>query len=175
MNKFVKIIIVLTLLQLSLFRATDCRAQTTPAPTLEYVMTLHVTIDGAYSVGKTSFGERIAIPITGGTFEGPHLKGTIIPGGADWQLIDKNSNRTNLEAIYSIRTNDGFNIHVRNYGIIANGKNENGKDTFYFRCAPKFEAPLDSPYAWLNNAIFVCAPDFSGPEGTIILHVWMVK
>lgn len=144
-------------------------------PTLDYVMTLKVTLGESFSGGRTTFGTRTVIPITGGTFEGPGIKGTIIPGGADWQLTDEATGRTQLEAIYAIRTDDGVNIHVRNVGIISNAKDRNGNDSFYFRAAPKFEAPNDSKYAWLNNALFVCAPDFTGPQGTIILRVWMVK
>lgn len=151
------------------------RAQDPGTPTLEYVMQLNVSLGEAYQVGATSYGIRNVIPITGGTFEGPKLKGTVVPGGADWQLTDNTTGRTNVEAIYSIRTDDGAYIHVRNNGIIATGNDENGNPSFYFRCAPKFEAPADSGYAWLNNALFVCAPDFSGPQGTITLNVWKVN
>lgn len=54
------------------------------------------------------------------------------------QLTDNTTGRTNVEAIYSIRTDDGAYIHVRNNGIIATGNDENGNPSFYFRCAPKF-------------------------------------
>lgn len=144
-------------------------------PTLQHAMTLHVALGQAYQVGTTPHGERNVIPITGGTFEGPNIKGTVIPGGADWQMTNKEMNRTEVEAIYSIRTDDGVNIHVRNQGIIWTGKDENGQPQFYFRCAPKFEAPADSRYAWLNNSLFLCAPDFGGPQGTITLKVWKVN
>lgn len=144
-------------------------------PTLEFVCELQVKCEGSYNVGQTSKGNRFVIPITGGTFKGPKMQGTIIPGGADYQLQDNANGRTELEAIYSIKTDDGVNIHIRNCGIIANGKDENGNPSFYFRTAPKFEAPNDSKYAWLNNAIYVCAPSFGGPQGTINLRVWMVK
>ncbi len=150
-------------------------AQDLGTPTLEYVMQLNVSLGEAYQVGATSYGFRNVIPITGGTFEGPKLKGTIIPGGADWQLMENGTGRTNVEAIYSIKTDDGAYIHVRNNGIISSGKDENGNPTFYFRCAPKFEAPADSKYAWMNNCLFVCAPDFGGPQGTITLKVWKVN
>lgn len=150
-------------------------AQDLGTPTLEYVMQLNVSLGEAYQVGATSYGFRNVIPITGGTFEGPKLKGTIIPGGADWQLMENGTGRTNVEAIYSIKTDDGAYIHVRNNGIISSGKDEDGNPTFYFRCAPKFEAPADSKYAWMNNCLFVCAPDFGGPQGTITLKVWKVN
>ena len=144
-------------------------------PQLEFALQLKVTLGEAYSCGDTQHGQRTIIPITGGTFEGPNIKGTIINGGADYQLGNKALNRTELEAIYCIKTDDGVNIHVRNRGIINSGKDEQGNPTFYFKAAPQFEAPVDSKYAWLNNAIFVCQPDFSAGFKGIVLNVWKVK
>ena len=145
------------------------------APQLEYVVELKVKCEGAYQVGQTSHGNRFIIPIVGGTFEGPKMKGTILSGGADYQLQDNAHGRTEVEAIYSIKTDDGVNIHVRNRGLICTGKDENGNPQFYFRTTPQFEAPFDSKYAWLNNAIFVCQPAFGGNDGTINLKIWKVK
>ena len=68
-----------------------------------------------------------------------------------------------------IRTDDGVSIHVRNWGIICDGKGE-----YYFVTAPKFEAPVGSRYEWLNDRIFVCKPDFS-KQGYLSLNIWMVK
>jgi hypothetical protein len=140
---------------------------------LEFALQLKVTLGEAFTIKNTQHGDRTVIPITGGTFEGPLLKGTIIPGGADWQLAK--GGRTELEAIYSIKTDDGVYINVRNRGIICGGKDENGNPTFYFRAAPQFEAPADSPYAWMNNALFVCAPEWSQGFQGIVLNVWKVK
>ena len=143
-------------------------------PEMEFIMQLNVTLGEAYTVGETQAGRRHVIPITGGVFEGPRLHGTIINGGADYQLISDDGKRTTLEAIYSIKTHDGINIHMRNEGIVYSGRDSDGKETFYFKAAPRFEAPADSKYAWLNNAIYVCSPSFGQP-GTITLDVWMVR
>jgi hypothetical protein len=83
--------------------------------------------------------------------------------------------RTTLEAIYSIKTDDGVYIHIRNRGIICQGTDEQGKPSFYFKAAPQFEAPKDSKYAWLNNALFLCEPSFGGAQGGITLNIWKVK
>ena len=144
-----------------------------PAPEMEFVMQLKVTLDKPYVVGETPHGKRTVIPITGGTFEGPLLKGTILNGGADWQLAK--GGRTEVEAIYSIKTDDDVFIHIRNRGIISMGQDAEGKPSFYFKCAPTFEAPEDSKYAWLNNALFLCAPSFGGDFKGIVLNVWKVK
>ena len=144
------------------------------APQLEFALQLKVTLGQAFSIENTQHGRRTVIPITGGTFEGPGIKGTIINGGADYQLANAQG-RTELEAIYCIKTDDGVYIHVRNRGIIAGGQDADGKPSFYFRAAPQFEAPADSKYGWLNNALFVCAPEFSQQFQGIVLNVWKVK
>ncbi|MBO7068090.1 MAG: DUF3237 domain-containing protein [Bacteroidaceae bacterium] len=144
-------------------------------PLLEFVMQLKVTLGDAYSCGETQHGQRTVIPITGGTFEGPKIKGTILNGGADYQLANTALNRTELEAIYCIKTDDEVCIHIRNKGIIYNGKDAEGNPTFYFKCAPQFEVPTDSKYAWLNNALFICSPEWSQNFKGIILNIWMVK
>lgn len=143
-------------------------------PQLEFALQLKVTLGQAFSIENTQHGRRTVIPITGGTFEGPGIKGTIINGGADYQLANAQG-RTELEAIYCVKTDDDIYIHVRNRGIIAGGQDADGKPTFYFKAAPQFEAPADSKYGWLNNALFVCAPDFSQQFQGIVLNVWKVK
>lgn len=74
-------------------------------------------------------------------FEGPSLKGTILSGGADYQLANADGTRTELEAIYSIRTDDGVNIHVRNRGLVCDGKNADGTPYYYFKAAPSLRHP----------------------------------
>ena len=143
-------------------------------PQLEFALQLKVTLGQAFSIENTQHGRRTVIPITGGTFEGPDIKGAIINGGADYQLANAQG-RTELEAIYCIKTDDDVYIHVRNRGIIAGGQDADGKPTFYFKAAPQFEAPADSKYGWLNNALFICAPDFSQQFQGIVLNVWKVK
>ena len=153
--------------------SASAQIQEPEAPQLEFALQLKVTLGEAYGIDNTQHGRRTVIPITGGTFEGKSLKGTIVNGGADYQLNAEG--RTELEAIYCIKTDDGIYIHVRNRGIIANGKDADGKPSFYFRAAPQFEAPADSKYGWLNNSLFVCAPSFSSDFKGIVLNVWRIK
>lgn len=144
-------------------------------PQLEFTMQLKVTLGETYTIHETQHGKRTVIPITGGTFEGPLLKGKILNGGADYQLTSTDGCRTELEAIYSIQTDDSVYIHIRNRGIIYNSKDVQGKSSFYFKAAPQFEAPSNSPYAWLNNALFVCTPEWTQSFKGIVLNVWKVK
>ena len=158
--------------------ATSANAQTGEVPALKYVFSIYAKCPGAYKVGQTQHGVRNIIPIEGGYFDGPgyngvEMKGKVIAGGADYQLVDEQKGRTELEAIYSIKTDDGVNIHVRNCGILLMGKDAQGNPSFYFRTIPKFEAPNDGKYDWLNNAVFVCVPAFD-PE-YIVLNMYMVQ
>lgn len=170
-----RVLLFIIMLWTTVATAYAQKAHPQDTPQLEFVMQLRVTLGQTYSVGETPHGRRMVIPITGGTFEGPRLKGTILNGGADYQLASQNGSRTELEAIYSIQTLDGTYILVRNRGIIYNGKDANGQPSFYFKAAPQFEAPADSPYAWINNAIYVCQPEWDQQFQGIVLNVWMVK
>ena len=153
--------------------AQDFRPAETPQ--LEFVMQLRVTLGENYSIDLPSGERRIVIPITGGTFQGPSIKGTILGGGADYQQQSADGHRTELEAIYSIEADDGTRIHVRNRGLIVNGNDAEGHPFTYFKAAPQFEAPVGSPHAWLNDALYVCQPDFSTHFRGIVLNVWMVR
>jgi len=167
--------IVLMMVPFSLHvQGQNAQPREADTPQLEFALQLKVTLGNTYSVGETQHGRRTVIPITGGTFEGPQVKGTILNGGADYQLANAQG-RTELEAIYSIKTDDGVYIHVRNRGIIASGTDSEGHPTMYFRAAPQFEAPVDSKYAWMNNALFVCAPQWDKDFKGIVLNVWKVK
>lgn len=60
---------------------------TLPAPRLEHLCDLAVTIAPPVEVGTTPAGLRRMIPITGGTVSGPKVNGRVLAGGADFQLI----------------------------------------------------------------------------------------
>jgi hypothetical protein len=157
-------------------------AQDLVAPNLEFVCELKVTTDKAMSIGQTSHGERRIIPITGGTFEGPKLKGIVLNGGADYQFVNKENTRTEIEAIYTVQTDDNVLIHIRNVGVVIKTPENAAKlakgepmdaSKNYFRAAPKFDAPNDSKYNWMNDAIFVCKGIPSG-KGYVTIQVWKV-
>ncbi len=134
------------------------------APKLEFFCELHVKLSPALTVGETAHGTRRIIPITGGTVEGPGIKGEIITGGADWQVVRKDG-VTELEAHYQFKADDESIIYVKNIGVrvatpevaarIAKGEKVDASQ-YYFRAIPTLEAPLTSKYAWINNTIFVC-------------------
>lgn len=128
-----------------------------------------VAIGRAVDHGETSAGRRRVIPILGGSFEGPDIRGEVLAGGADWQLT-RADGVTEVEAIYDIRTDDGAVIHVVNRGIVA--PREGGLP--YVRTAPRFDAPRGK-YDWLNQQVFVGTLKVANAERTAVeIGVWRV-
>jgi hypothetical protein len=153
-------------------------AQKTPvAPGLEYVCELKVKLNPPYIVGETPHGLRRIIPIIGGTVDGPKIKGEILNGGADWQIVRKDG-VAELEAHYQMKTDDGVTIYIKNIGMrvatpqvaarIGRGEQVSPSE-YYFRAVPKFEAPAGK-YDWMNNAIFVCTGE-RNPDN-VSIKVW---
>src|SRR3974390_587224 len=85
-------------------------------PDLELLFEAHGTLDSAVVVGPAPEGLKRVVPITGGTFAGPKIRGTIVPGGADWQYVLADD-VTVVEARYLLRTDDDVLIEVHNRGI----------------------------------------------------------
>ncbi len=135
-------------------------------PKLVFAFEEHVDLSPATIVGRTAYGERVIIPVTGGTFAGPGLKGTIIPGAWDWQLR-RADGCTDVKADYFIRTDDGVMINVLNRGAIC-PPDKDGK-VRPVRTQPVFEAPLGK-YQWLSQSAFIgtLEPVFEGGKVTAV-------
>jgi hypothetical protein len=131
-------------------------------PSLEFAFEEVVTLGQATAPGDTARGGRLIIPITGGTFEGPGIKGIVMPGGWDWQLR-RADGCTDVEADYFLKTDDGVVINVVNKGVICPGE---GGALRAVRTHPVFEAPRGK-YEWLSQAAFIGtlepAPPSAGP------------
>jgi hypothetical protein len=127
-------------------------------------------------VGDSKRGQRRVIPITGGTFEGPNIKGEILPGGEDWQLVRPDGD-TELYARYLLKTSDGHIIQVINQAQFY--KDGKGKVTRTAQSVLDFEAPNNSPYAYLNHGIFLGTLGFPklnpGEDSYVIIGVYMVQ
>jgi hypothetical protein len=114
------------------------------------VFTETVGIGASLSVGVSKRGTRNVIPITGGTTSGK-VAGSVLPGGADFQLIGGGS--TVLDARYTVATNDDEYIVIRNCGPFG-------------AMIPLFEARAAGPYAFLNEDAFMSS-DPGGVSGGV--------
>lgn len=115
----------------------------------EFAWEAKVTIAPSQTVGQSKNGHRNIIPITGGSFQGPDIRGEVMPLGEDWQLV-RPDGVTELYARYLLRTDDGYLIQVINRVLSHNTDGE-----LYRRSVIDLEAPLGSPYEYLNKSIFL--------------------
>jgi hypothetical protein len=132
-------------------------------PKLEFVFEAHVTVDPLLDLGNVGKGGRRIIPITGGQFAGPQIRGEVVSGGADWQIL-RSDGVAELEARYTLRTDDGALIYVRNLALrhgpaevvaaLAAGRPVDPA-SYYFRGATFFETSAVR-YAWITKNIIVC-------------------
>jgi len=150
---------------------------------LEFAFQAYVSIDEDLTIGPVPGGIRNITPITGGVFEGPGIKGTVIPGGADWSLTRENG-VIDICARYTLKTDDDVLIYVINKGLYIEkpgGLQERpasreGVEPVpeYFRTTPVFEVSNEK-YDWLNRNIFVCDPlcDHAGKRIGTNLGIFM--
>jgi len=134
------------------------------APRPEFIFRATVTVDPPLDLGDVAKGERRIVPITGGVFEGPDLRGSILPGGADWQIL-RSDGVAELEARYTLRTDDAALIYVRNLGLrhgpaevmVALAAGHAVAPGSYYFCGATFFETGAPRYAWLTRHIVVCA------------------
>lgn len=112
-----------------------------------------VTIAEGIILGQSQRGWRRVVPITGGTFAGPHIRGDVLPAGEDWQLTRADGD-TELYARYLLKTDDGDLIQVINR-VLLHYSPAGDTPAEYVRSVIDLEAPVDSPYDYLNHAIFL--------------------
>ena len=164
---------------LALATLTAAAQEHPPAPQLEFAFEVRAEVADPTVVGQVPNGLRRIIDITGGTFEGPRLKGTLLPGGADWQLIHEDG-FTDIDARYTLRTDDGDLIYVSNIGMRhaapevmrrLNAGEVVDQSEIYFRAVPKFETSAPE-HEWLMRSIFVATGE-RYPNG-VIIRFWRV-
>ena len=150
------------------------------APRLSFAMELHVKVGAPVEVGAVPRGRRRVIPIEGGTFEGSGLRGTVLPGGADWQIV-RTDGLSELDTRYMLRTESGDLIYIQNAGMRhappdVTQKLLAGQDVdpslVYFRTVPTFETAASS-LQWLTRAIFVATGERHPND--VVIRVWRVE
>ncbi len=150
-----------------------------PLPTKIY--RLEATLGDPQDVGEISAGHRRIVPLTGGTFSGPELRGTLLPGAStDWQIVL--SDGTALGDIrYTLETERGDLLYVQSQGVrhgspevlarLGRGEDVDASE-YTFRTSAKIEtaaAGLD----WLNKGIFISVA--GRQPGGVIYEVYLVR
>jgi Protein of unknown function (DUF3237) len=137
------------------------------APQLEFAFTANITLGTVQEVGDTPHGRRRIIPITGGFFEGPSIRGTVEPVGADWQII-RPDNVAELE-IYIV--NKGYR-HGPAEVIQRLAKGEPvDPNEYYFRASPVFETASEK-YNYLNKYVYLASGERK--KESVVIHFYKV-
>lgn len=139
-----------------------------------HLTTLTLTVDfaGVTPVGQTPLGHRLIATVTGGSFAGERLSGTVI-GGHDW-VINRADGVMVIDVRLTLKTSDGATIYLTYQGnMIATaealqrfrrGEAMDPAD-YRLRTVARFECG-DERYRWLNDAIVVAVGEQS-PTGPV--------
>ncbi|MGH2894151.1 MAG: DUF3237 domain-containing protein [Solirubrobacteraceae bacterium] len=133
-------------------------------PRLELLGHFRAELGEPLELGHTPWGRRRVIPIAGGEFDGPRLRGTVLAGGADWQVVHADGTAT-IDTRYTLQTHDGALISVATQGVrhgpaevlgrIAAGELVDPSE-YYFRVSIRYEV-AEAEYGWLNRIVAVAS------------------
>src|ERR1051325_6401860 len=141
------------------FRCRHRRGQTTMSLLSDQpIFTIRSPLGDIQKLGDTPYGERRIINVLGGTVDGPKLKGKVLPGGADWQIV-RADGVVHLTARYTLESDAGAKILVQAEGcrhgppeVMERLARDETVDPalYYFRTFMRFET-ADSGSSWLNR------------------------
>ena len=151
----------------------------TAAPKLTLAFTINVQVGPPTELGQVPRGRRRIIPILGGTFEGPNIRGKVVPGGADWQIV-RADGFAELDTRYMLQTDAGQLIYIQNAGIRHAPPDVTKKllagepvdpSQVYFKTVPTFETSAPE-LQWLTRSIFIGTGERQPAE--VVIRVWKV-
>jgi hypothetical protein len=134
-----------------------------PDPRLTQVYRLAATVAKPLDVGDIARGHRRIVALTGGTFTGPEINGTLLPGSsADWQIVLADG--TALGDIrYTLQTDAGDLLYVQSRGVrhgsaevlarLGRGEEVDASE-YTFRTSTEIETAAPD-LDWLNKGIFI--------------------
>jgi hypothetical protein len=138
-----------------------------------HLMTLTLSVGGMQAIGATPGGNRRIGLVSGGSFQGERLHGTVLPGGADW-IVVRGDGATTLDVRLVLETDDKALIGMTYRGLrhgpaeVMERLNRGevvDSSQYYFRTAIMFETAA-AKYDWLNR-IFAIGTGRRPPEGPV--------
>jgi hypothetical protein len=149
---------------------------------LEHVTSYEATLEAPEVIGETAEGYRANYYITGGTVDGPRLKGIVRPVGADWLTL-RTDGVLVLDVKATLESHDGALIYVTYGGMIDLG--ENGYQDFLagnppppegldIRMTPTFRTSHPD-YLWLNRVVCVGIGKGYLDQSRVCYDVYQIK
>jgi hypothetical protein len=134
-----------------------------PEPRLTLIYRLEATLDQPLELGDTAHGRRRIVPLTGGTFTGPELNGTLVPGAsADWQTVLPDGTAIG-DVRYTLQTDRDDLLYVQSRGVrhgspevlarLAHGEDVDASE-YTFRTSTQIESGAPD-LDWLNRGVFI--------------------
>ena len=137
------------------------------------LMTVKIIAAPLQKFGAVPYGVRNFVPVAGGDFEGPQLRGRILPGGGDWLLLRSDA-VLELDLRITLETDDHALIYMTFQGlrhgppevITAFSRGEVVDPArYYFRTVPRFETSAEG-YAFLNRIVTIGVGE-TRPDGAV--------
>ncbi|BFM18060.1 hypothetical protein R50073_42430 [Maricurvus nonylphenolicus] len=124
-----------------------------------YLMTLKgsISFDAAARINH-----RLIFEVSNASFEGPHIRGEVVPPAGDWIQVMPNGT-WKLDVRMNAVLDDGSQAYLHYNGIVCMTEELMGRaaagecltgDDIYFRSAPYIETNSEK-YSWLNDIVCV--------------------
>jgi hypothetical protein len=126
------------------------------------------------SLGDTPNGRRRIFHFDGGCFEGPKLKGRVLPGGGGWSLIRRDE-VMEVDVRLTLETDDKHQICMAWKGLRHGPKEVMDRlyrgetvdpGAYYFRTTPYFETSSEK-YDWINRICSIAKGSLSANARTL--------
>ncbi len=131
-------------------------------PQLEFLYEVSAYLESPIAIGENPHGNRQIVYVTGGSFEGPRLKGKVLAGGGDWVLV-RPDGVGDLDVRVTLQTDDGALIYVTYRGYLTKilevlprwaAGEQIPHEEYYLMITPYFETSA-AQYAWLQQVVAI--------------------
>lgn len=148
-------------------------------PQLTFLCMVSLETTLPLAIGQNPHGNRQIVPVSGGSFAGPHLKGTVLPGG-DW-VLERLDGVKELDGRVTWKTEDGALMYVTYRGYRAKisealprwmaGEQPSPLE-YYHMVTLHFETSA-AQYAWLQQAVVIGSGSLT--QGGVSYYVFAVR